>query len=109
MFASVSVPNILTGCGTPIDWCAESNAPSAGSPPSSWRQTRRGITVENRNASLGLRGIQNSVTRFHDVRVQAENIIEGRIFKIALTTLKVPAALAARPCALGPAVVPASV
>ena len=25
-----SVPNILSGCGTPIDWCADSSAPSDG-------------------------------------------------------------------------------
>ena len=25
-----SVPNIFSGCGTPIDWCAESSAPIAG-------------------------------------------------------------------------------
>lgn len=24
------VPNIFSGCGTPIDWCAESSAPIAG-------------------------------------------------------------------------------
>ncbi|MGH3388807.1 MAG: acyl-CoA dehydrogenase family protein, partial [Actinomadura sp.] len=30
-----------------------------------------GITVENRNGFMGLRGIENGVTRFHDVRVPA--------------------------------------
>ncbi|MEU3371785.1 acyl-CoA dehydrogenase family protein [Streptomyces sp. NPDC006711] len=48
-----------------------------------------GITVENRNAFMGLRGIENGVTRFHRVRVPAANRIgpEGSGLKIALTTL----------------------
>jgi alkylation response protein AidB-like acyl-CoA dehydrogenase len=48
-----------------------------------------GITVERRNAFLGLRGLENSLTRFHDVFVPNENVIggEGKGLKIALTTL----------------------
>ena len=48
-----------------------------------------GITVENRNQFMGLRGIENGVTRFHDVKVPAKNRIgrEGEGLKIALTTL----------------------
>ncbi|MFI6767244.1 acyl-CoA dehydrogenase family protein [Streptomyces sp. NPDC050355] len=48
-----------------------------------------GITVENRNAFMGLRGLENGVTRFHRVRVPAANRIgpEGAGLKIALTTL----------------------
>jgi alkylation response protein AidB-like acyl-CoA dehydrogenase len=48
-----------------------------------------GITVENRNAFMGLRGLENGVTRFHRVRVPAAHRIgpEGAGLKIALTTL----------------------
>ena len=37
-----------------------------------------GITVERRNAFSGLRGLENSVTRFDDVVVPAENRSDGR-------------------------------
>src|SRR5215475_3651411 len=48
-----------------------------------------GITVENRNVFMGLRGLENGVTRFHNVVVPAANRIgqEGQGLKIALTTL----------------------
>ncbi len=48
-----------------------------------------GITVENRNSFMGVRGIENGVTRLHQVRVPAANRVgrEGDGLKIALTTL----------------------
>ncbi|MGC0144623.1 acyl-CoA dehydrogenase family protein [Pseudactinotalea sp. Z1732] len=48
-----------------------------------------GITIERRNAFMGLRGLENSLTRFSNVVVPAANMLgqEGRGLKIALSTL----------------------
>ena len=50
---------------------------------------REGITIEHRNEFMGLKGIENSVTRFEDVFVPREDVIggEGQGLRIALTTL----------------------
>jgi Acyl-CoA dehydrogenase, C-terminal domain/Acyl-CoA dehydrogenase, middle domain/Domain of unknown function (DUF1974) len=50
---------------------------------------RAGVTVLRRNAFMGLRGIENSVTRFDDVFIPAGDVIgaEGKGLRIALTTL----------------------
>jgi alkylation response protein AidB-like acyl-CoA dehydrogenase len=47
-----------------------------------------GVTVENRNDFMGLKGLENGVTRFHAVRVPAENRLgrEGEGLRIALST-----------------------
>lgn len=48
-----------------------------------------GITVEHRNRFMGLRGMENGVTRLHQVRVPAANLVgvEGQGLRIALSTL----------------------
>src|SRR5215212_10320759 len=50
---------------------------------------REGITVVHRNEFMGLRGIENSVTRFDDVFVPNSDVIggEGKGLRIARTTL----------------------
>jgi alkylation response protein AidB-like acyl-CoA dehydrogenase len=49
----------------------------------------KGLSVTHRNAFMGLKGIENSVTVFDNVEIPATNIVgkEGIGLKIALTTL----------------------
>ncbi len=48
-----------------------------------------GVRVLHRNVFMGLRGIENGVTRFEDVRVPASDVVGevGKGLKVALTTL----------------------
>jgi len=48
-----------------------------------------GITIETRNQFMGLRGIENSLTRFENVVVPKENVVGGvgKGLKVALATL----------------------
>src|SRR3954453_19473686 len=52
--------------------------------------TTEGVTIETRNAFMGLRGIENSQTRLENVFVPQENLIgrEGQGLNIALSSLK---------------------
>jgi hypothetical protein len=49
----------------------------------------KGLSVTHRNAFMGLKGIENSVTVFDNVEIPASNVVgkEGIGLKIALTTL----------------------
>jgi alkylation response protein AidB-like acyl-CoA dehydrogenase len=69
------VPEHEGGRGGVTAFVVESNSP--------------GITVERRNSFMGLKGIENGLTRFDRVRVPAANRLarEGDGLKIALTTL----------------------
>lgn len=73
----------------PHEACGEQPAGKGGISAFIVEADTEGITVENRNAFMGLRGIENGVTRFSSVRVPAANRLgeEGTGLKIALSTL----------------------